>query len=83
MQRLRSGAGALPAAVRLPQRIFNTDGSLQSSELTAGALTNANFGKGVVTTVADPAILNGWGVRPYNWEYAASVQHELMPRVSV
>ena len=63
--------------------IFNTDGSLQSSELTAGALTNANFGKGVVTTVADPAILNGWGVRPYNWEYAASVQHELMPRVSV
>ena len=63
--------------------IFNTDGSLQSSELTAGAVTNANFGKGVVTTVADPAILIGWGVRPFNWEYAASVQHELMPRVSV
>ena len=63
--------------------IFNADGSVQSNELTPGALTNANFGKGVVTTVADPAILNGWGVRGFNWEYAASVQHELMPRVSV
>ena len=63
--------------------IFNADGSVQSNELTAGAATNANFGKGVVTTVQDPATLVGWGVRPYNWEYAASVQHELMPRVSV
>ncbi len=28
MQRLRKGAGSLPAAVRLPNRIFNTDGSV-------------------------------------------------------
>jgi Carboxypeptidase regulatory-like domain len=63
--------------------IFNPDGSVQSAELTAGAATNANFGKGVVTTVQDPATLVGWGVRPINWEYSASVQHELMPRVSV
>jgi hypothetical protein len=63
--------------------IFNADGSVQTAELTAGAATNANFGKGVVTTVQDPATLVGWGVRPYNWEYAASVQHELMPRVSL
>ncbi len=28
VQRLRRGPGALPAAVRLPQRIFNTDGSV-------------------------------------------------------
>jgi hypothetical protein len=63
--------------------IFNPDGSIQANELTPGALTNANFGKGVVTTVQDPATLNGWGVRPYNWEFAASVQHELIPRVSV
>jgi len=63
--------------------IFNPDGSVQTNELTPGALTNANFGRGVVTTVQDPATLVGWGVRPYNWEYAASVQHELVPRVSV
>ncbi|MBI3401283.1 MAG: carboxypeptidase regulatory-like domain-containing protein [Acidobacteria bacterium] len=63
--------------------IFNADGSVQSNELTAGAATNANFGKGVVTTVQDPATLVGWAVRPNNWEYAASLQHELMPRVSV
>ena len=24
----------------------------------------------------------GWGVRGFNWEYAASVQHEIMPSVS-
>src|SRR5256885_12320280 len=28
MQRLRQGPGQLPAAVRLPHRIFNTDGSV-------------------------------------------------------
>src|SRR5262249_33771076 len=28
VQRLRGAPGALPAAVRLPQRIFNTDGSV-------------------------------------------------------
>lgn len=28
VQRLRKGAGSLPAAVRLPHRIFNTDGSV-------------------------------------------------------
>jgi len=63
--------------------IFNADGSVQSNELTPGASTNPNFGKGVVNTVQDPATLVGWGVRGYNWEYAASLQHELMPRVSV
>jgi hypothetical protein len=62
--------------------IFNADGSVQSLEL--GATTNANFGKLVpATTTTDPKVLNGWGVRPYNWEYTASIQHELMPRVSL
>jgi hypothetical protein len=42
-----------------------------------------NFGKSVVTTRYDPAVSQGWGKRPYNWEYSASVQHELVPRVSL
>jgi hypothetical protein len=48
-----------------------------------GALANQNFGKSVVTNTIDPAILNGWGVRPSDWDLGVSVQHELLPRVSV
>jgi hypothetical protein len=35
------------------------------------------------TTTINPEILGGWGVRPYDWQYGVSVQHELVPRVSV
>ena len=31
----------------------------------------------------DPDILDGWGKRATNWEFAASVRHELLPRMSV
>jgi hypothetical protein len=49
-----------------------------------GPWQNANFGNYVTpNTTRDPATLSGWGVRPYNWEFVASVQHELLPRVSV
>ena len=62
--------------------IFNPNGSVQSTEL--GPTTNVNFGRVIPsTTVTDPALLEGWFVRPNNWEYTASVQHELLPRVSV
>jgi hypothetical protein len=44
---------------------------------------NPNFGKSFITTTYDPAVSQGWGKRPYDWEYAASVQHELLPRVSL
>ena len=33
--------------------------------------------------VADPAVLEGWGARGYNWEFGVSGQHELAPRVSL
>jgi hypothetical protein len=50
-----------------------------------GALTggNLNFGSVVPNTIIDPEILSGWGVRAYNWNFGASVQHEVVPRVSV
>mgnify|MGYP003694187005 CR=1 FL=1 len=31
----------------------------------------------------DPAVLNGWGVSKHNWDISASIQHELVPRVSL
>jgi hypothetical protein len=31
----------------------------------------------------DPDILSGWGVRPYNWRFSGSIQHELVSGVSV
>ncbi len=34
-------------------------------------------------TTYDPAILGGWAIRPSDWQFGASVQHELLPRTSV
>jgi hypothetical protein len=48
-----------------------------------GALSNANFGKPLFTNSYDPGILEGWGVRPSDWQIGVSVQQELLPRVSV
>ena len=47
------------------------------------AMANPNFGKAVGATEYDPETLRGWGVREYNWEFSTSVQHEILPRVSV
>ena len=48
-----------------------------------GGWSTLNFGKPNPQLVYDPAILNGWGVRPNNWEFSAGVQHELLPRLSI
>jgi hypothetical protein len=48
-----------------------------------GALSNSNFGKPLFTNTYDPAILQGWSVRPSDWQVGVSVQQELLPRVSV
>ena len=62
---------------------LTTGGQVQLNELTASTST-PSFGKNIPSsTTVDPAVLAGWGVRGYNWEYAVSVQHELAPRVSV
>jgi len=42
-----------------------------------------NFGTTFPVTQPDPAILSGWGVRPWNWEFSTGIQHELTSRVSV
>jgi hypothetical protein len=48
-----------------------------------GALNDPNFGKASPSTTYDPNAVTGWGNRPFNWEFATSVQHEVLPRVSV
>jgi carboxypeptidase family protein len=48
-----------------------------------GRMNSPTFGTDVRTTAAiDPAILNGWNVRPGDWQIGASVQHQVLPRVS-
>jgi hypothetical protein len=48
-----------------------------------GNLSDTNFGRPTPSTTVDSRVLDGFGVRPYNWEFSASVQHEVAPRVSV
>ena len=77
---------------------FNPDCDLQSPLAQdnrasggdlCGAASNSNFfafkqtgSMGTATIVSDD-LLSGWGVRPWDWQFAASVQQEVMPRVSV
>jgi hypothetical protein len=48
-----------------------------------GPLSNARFGQPIPTTVSDPDMLHGWSKRPDQWEFEASVQHQIVPRVGV
>ncbi len=48
-----------------------------------GAWGTQNFGKNIFTSSYDPDLTEGWGVRPYNWDFGASVTHEVLPRVSL
>jgi hypothetical protein len=34
-------------------------------------------------TLVNPDVLSGWGVRPRDWQIGVSVQHEVLPRMSV
>ena len=57
-------------------------GSVDTCAAPIGA--NRNFGNLDTSLVQiDPDITHGWGVRPYNWQFGVSVQHEVLPRVSV
>jgi hypothetical protein len=48
-----------------------------------GAMSDPNFGGTRPATTYDPATLSGWNTRDTNWEFAAGVQRELVPRVSM
>ena len=48
-----------------------------------GAWLDQTFGRPRPSTNFDPGILGGWGVRPGDWQFGLSVQHEVLPRVSL
>ncbi len=50
---------------------------------TCGPNTNANFGTPVFDSTLDPTLLSGWGVRSGDWQWGASVQQQVLPRMSV
>ena len=48
-----------------------------------GVISNLNFGTSTFSNTIDPDILQGWGVRPSDWQWSVGVQHEILPRTSV
>jgi hypothetical protein len=48
-----------------------------------GGLSNQNFGKPIFTGSFDPEILEGWGVRPSDWQVGVSIQQKVVAGVSV
>lgn len=48
-----------------------------------GAMANPNLGQAILSTIYDRDAITGWGKRPFNWEFASSVQQQILPRVSV
>ena len=51
---------------------------------SCGLLGNQSFGQVTnPTQIYDPDLLKGWGVRADDWQFGASVQQELLPRVSM
>ncbi len=55
-----------------------------SAPFECGPLSNLNFGKvNPTATQFDKEVLEGWGVRPYNWSVSAGVQHQIASGASV
>ena len=50
---------------------------------TCGAMLDRNFGSATPSTTINPDAIAGFGVRPYNWEFAAGIQQQVLPRMSV
>ena len=98
VESLAAGAG-LPAAVNPLSNIVNSTTRswndlnrdfVPNCDLLApgangecGALANLAFGTVRPGVAYDPGLMHGWSRRGFNWEFAAGVQHEIMPRVAV
>jgi len=64
---------------------FIPDCDLQNPLLNAecGQISNQNFGLAVPSTRFDPSILGGWTSRPADWIIGATLQQQVLPRVSI
>ena len=71
---------------------FNPDCDLSSVGLQdnratggdfCGALSATSFGTPTAVASVDPRVLGGWGVRPGDWQVGATLQQQLLPRVSI
>jgi len=45
-----------------------------------GVVSNTSFGKNILTNNFDPVVLNGWGVRPSDWNLELSMQQQIGSR---
>jgi hypothetical protein len=63
---------------------FEPDCDLRSGAANGecGPWQTPSFGSSVPGTRYDSAIMQGWGVRPWNWEFSTGVQHQILPRLS-
>jgi hypothetical protein len=60
------------------------DLTINSANGECQGLNQLNFGtNNVITAGIDPTLLNGWSIRPNDWQIGVSVQQELLPRTSV
>jgi hypothetical protein len=48
-----------------------------------GPWSSSGFASTAGETIIDPAVLQGWGVRPSDWQFGIGVQQEIFPRTSV
>ena len=80
-----AGRPAITRSWNDADRDFVPDCNLNSNDANGecGAISDRNFGTATLSRNFDPAALEGWGVRPADWEFGVSLQQEVLPRVSV
>jgi len=64
---------------------YNPDCELMNPQPNGECLAwdNLKFGQTQGLTTINQDVLEGWGVRPWDWQLGASIQQEVLPRVSV
>ena len=63
-------------------RVPQCDLSNPAANGECGPWLNQNFGKASSGTTVNPAVVEGWGSRPFDWQMSLALQQEIVPRVS-